>query len=86
VRTTVTINDDLLREVKALAAREDRTVGSVLEDAIRQLLDQSASKTPHGFALPTSEPRGPGLRPGVDLMDKEGLAELLGDNASPFRA
>jgi len=86
MRTTVTINDDLLRELKALAAREDRTIGSVLEDAIRQLLDQPVPRASHQFSLPTFEPRVPGLRPGVDLMDKEGLADLLSDNTPPFRA
>ena len=82
----MTINDDLLREVKALAGKEDRTIGSVLEDAIRQLLDQPARTASHRFSLPTFEPRVPGLRPGVDLTDNEGLADILGDNAPPFRA
>ena len=35
VRTTVRLDDDLYREVKARAAREGRTVASVLEDAVR---------------------------------------------------
>ena len=82
----MTINDDLLRELKALAAREDRTIGSVLEDAIRRLLDQPAPGASHRFSLPTFEPRVPGLRPGMDLMDNEALADILGDNAPPFRA
>ncbi|MEP6649775.1 MAG: ribbon-helix-helix domain-containing protein [Lapillicoccus sp.] len=84
MRTTVTINDDLLRELKALAAREDRTIGSVLEDAIRQLLDQPRPAAQKRIPLPIYEPRVPGLRPGVDLFDREGLAEILGDNDSPF--
>lgn len=35
VRTTVRLDDDLYREVKERAAREGRTVASVLEDAVR---------------------------------------------------
>lgn len=85
MRTTVTIEDGLLREIKALAAREDRTIGSVLEDAIRKLLEQPGPSTRQPFSLPTFVPRVPGLRPGVDLTDNEGLAEMLGDNAAPFR-
>jgi hypothetical protein len=84
VRTTVTINDELLSEVKALAAREDRTIGSVLEDAIRRLLDESPPTSQRRFELPIFEPKVPGLRPGVDLLDRESIAEALGDNASPF--
>ena len=41
MRTTVTIDDALLREVKVLAAREERTVSSVLEEALRELFERS---------------------------------------------
>jgi hypothetical protein len=37
VRTTVTINDHLLGEVKLLAARTHRTIGSIVEDALQKL-------------------------------------------------
>lgn len=79
MRTTVTIDDDLLAEVKAVAARSHRTVGSVLEDAVRQMLARHELMAARGpVTLPTSG--GGGLCPGVDLYDKAQLAELLGDN------
>ena len=84
MRTTVAINDELLRELKTLAAREDRTIGSVLEDAIRQLLDRPHTTGGRPVVLPTFSPKIPGLRPGVDLEDREAMAELLGDNSAPF--
>jgi hypothetical protein len=82
VRTTVTINDELLRELKAVAVREERTLGSVLEDAIRSLLNQPRPATTPSFSLPAYKPRVPGLRPGVDLLDREALAGSLGENTS----
>jgi hypothetical protein len=79
VRTTVNIDDALLAEAKLIAARSHRTIGSVLEDALRKLIDESdvASGV---VQLPSFRPRRPGTQPGVDLADREQLAELLGDN------
>ena len=36
MRTTIRIDDELYREVKARAARSGRTVAAVLEDAVRR--------------------------------------------------
>ncbi len=37
-RTTFRVDEDLLAEVKAFAARRHRTLNSVMEDALRQML------------------------------------------------
>ncbi|MCG7611140.1 hypothetical protein BA059_18740 [Mycolicibacterium sp. (ex Dasyatis americana)] len=82
MRTTVNIDDALLAEAKVVAARTSRSLGSVVEDALREMLSRVAGETAAPeFRLPTHGSGG--LRPGVDLDDKEALAELLGDNASP---
>ena len=76
VRTTVTIEDTLLAELKRLALRQERSVSSVLEDAIRMLLERVETPTAKDFELPVF--RGQlGLRPGVDLEDREALHDLL---------
>ncbi|MGV9797883.1 type II toxin-antitoxin system VapB family antitoxin [Mycobacterium sp. NPDC003449] len=82
MRTTVNIDDHLLAEAKILAARTSRSLGSVVEDALRAMLTRVGDEnhTPT-FRLPTHGSGG--LRPGVDLDDKEALAEILGDNAAP---
>ncbi|HLU72934.1 MAG TPA: hypothetical protein VKZ82_12165 [Nonomuraea sp.] len=41
-RTTVRIDETLLNEAKAYAARHGRSLNSVMEDALRQLLNRSA--------------------------------------------
>jgi hypothetical protein len=82
VRTTVNIDDDLLAEAKVVAARTSRSLGSVVEDALREMLRRVADESRTSeFRLPTHGAGG--LRPGVDLDDKESLAELLGYNARP---
>lgn len=41
VRTTLNLNDELVRQAKQRAAAEDRTLTSVIEDALRRLLANS---------------------------------------------
>jgi hypothetical protein len=74
----VNIDDELLAEAKLLAARTHRTIGSVLEDALRRLLvnDEETQRPRERYDLPAFHYSG-GLRPGVDLYDKELMADVL---------
>ncbi len=85
MRTTVNIDEHLLAEARAEAARTRRSLGDVVDDALRVLLAQHRS--PDGADRPRvvlTTYGGSGLRPGVDLEDKEAMAELLGDNRPYF--
>lgn len=75
VRTTVTITDELLQEAKLLATRSGRSLGDVVDDALRVLLAKRDDRSTGGVTLPRYG--GSGLLPGVDLEDKESLAGLL---------
>lgn len=80
MRTTVNIDEHLLAEAKILAARTHRSLGQVVDDALRVLLGSTAQRVPRApVDLPVYG--GGGLRAGVDLEDKEGLAELLDETA-----
>lgn len=80
MRTTVTIDDHLLAQVKVIAARGHRTIGSVLEDALREMLARTAQlDTADVVVLPVSG--DPADRPLVDILDKDALATALGDDA-----
>ena len=83
MRTTLTIDDFLLGEAKAIAARTHRSIGSVVEDALRQMMARAddTRSTTRAVSLPSDG--GSGLQPGVDLENKEQIAELLGDNDLP---
>lgn len=78
MRTTVTIDDNLLAEAKAIAARSHQSVGSVLEDALREQLARRSAQRDEPFDLPTFGSHSD--RPLVDLDDKDALAQALGDN------
>ncbi|WP_411282674.1 type II toxin-antitoxin system VapB family antitoxin [Lapillicoccus sp.] len=76
----MTIDDDLLATAKTMAARSHRTVGSVLEEALRELIARrEAARAGHvRVDLPVSGRRGD--PPLVDILDKEALADALADN------
>jgi len=79
MRTTLTIDDHLLSEAKAVAARTHRSIGSVFEDALRQMLAKAADPRSRTEAVSLPTDGGSGLQPGVDLENKGQIAELLGD-------
>jgi len=75
MRTTVSIDDQLLIEVKTVAARTGQTLSAVIEDAVRQsLAKRDAVRSVH---LPLLTHDGGGLQPGVDLDDTSALLDLM---------
>ena len=76
MRTTVRIDDQLMIEIKQYAARTGQTLTAVMEDALRQLLNnQQHSKKREKVKLLTV--KGNGALPGVDLDDTASLLDLM---------
>jgi hypothetical protein len=75
MRTTVSIDDQLLVEVKTLAARTGKTLSAMVEDALRQSLAKRGSA--RSVPLPLLTHDGGGLQPGVDLDDTSALLDLM---------
>jgi len=85
MRTTVTIDDDLYRDLKAQAGASGRTVGALIEDAVRESLRANERVDPGTLPpLPVFGGEG-GLMPGVDLDDNASLRELM-DEGIPLHA
>lgn len=77
MRTTVRLDDDLLSDAKALAARRGQTLTALIEEGVRQqLAREGAPGESEPVVLPTFNAGG-GLRPGVDLDDNAATLELL---------
>ena len=74
MRTTIDINDALLRAIKARAARERKTLKEIFEQALRAFL---ANPAPVGHAPPLPVFRGQGMQPGVDLTDNAALLDTM---------
>jgi hypothetical protein len=78
MRTTVTIDDDLLREAKQRAAAEGRTLSDLVSEGLRERLAQGEAPRRRPFRLVTFGGRGP--RPGVDLSSNAALLDLLDED------
>ncbi|HUG06253.1 MAG: type II toxin-antitoxin system VapB family antitoxin [Chloroflexota bacterium] len=76
MRTTVRLDDRLLREAKAVAAQERRTLTAVIDDALRQFLARRSGPRNRVPAKLITFGSG-GLRPGVDLDDTAALIDLI---------
>jgi plasmid stability protein len=80
MRTTIRIDDELYREVKARAARSGRTVAAVLEDAVRRGLNPPEQQTGGRYVV---RPLGAsGLQPGVDLGSSASVREAMDEGVS----
>jgi plasmid stability protein len=74
MRTTIRLDDALLRRAKARAAASGRSLNDFIADAVRAALAPRPA-TRRGADLPTFSGRG--LQPGVDLDDSSALLDLM---------
>lgn len=80
-RTTIRLEDHLLREAKSAAARSGRTLTALIEDALRAAIYRRPPEQGRGTVeIPTFA--GTGTLPGVDLDDSAALADLM-DRGGP---
>lgn len=73
-RTTLAIDDDLLKQLKERAAREGRALQDVANDLLKQALVQQKPKKTMKLVLRGWKARE---RPGVDLLDRDKLFDLM---------
>lgn len=72
MRTTITLDDHLLRAAKRIAAERGVTLSEVIQDAVRAQVAAKPQRAARRFKLITFRGRGP--RPGVNL---DRTSELL---------
>lgn len=78
MRTTVDIQHELLQRARAVAVRSRRTLGDVVDDALRALFaeeERAAARCPP--PLPVARPSA--LAPGIDLSPRT-IKELLAED------
>jgi hypothetical protein len=73
MRTTIDVNDAILREAKRRAVEEGGTLKEVIERALRQYLGKGKRS---GYRLRWRTERGR-LQPGVRLDDRDALWDLM---------
>lgn len=74
MRTTIRLEDSLLRRAKAQAAASGRSLNDFISDAVQAAL---AARPIRGGAVELPTFRGHGLQPGIDLDDSAGLLDVM---------
>jgi hypothetical protein len=80
MRTTVRIDDGLYRALKAMAARTGRSVGEVMEDALRVFLARATDPATTPVPLPVWT--GSGVQPGVDLSANAAVRATMDEHVA----
>lgn len=85
LRTTVRLDEPLLRQAKVFAAQHGRTLTSLIADALRELMARVEKPQPRKkLSFPVH--KGGRLLPGVDLDNNAALRDLMdGLDAPPRR-
>jgi hypothetical protein len=77
MRTTLTLDDDVLKIARRQAAAQERTLKDVINDALRLGLTaagRARPRTPFAFKLNVVDGR---VMPGVDLTDRDKLFDVM---------
>lgn len=77
MRTTIRMEDELLRRAKAVAADAGESLTAFIETAVRYQLAIRETVADNELAIPVFS--GTGLLPGVDLDDSRALLDLMED-------
>jgi Ribbon-helix-helix protein, copG family len=75
MKTTLDLDDELVKAVKREAADSGRTMTDIIEQSLREsLLRLAAPKKPYRFKLPVVKGRRP---PAVDINDRDALYDFM---------
>jgi predicted transcriptional regulator len=76
MRTTLNLDDDLMRSLKRRAAETGRTMTEMIEEAIREMLSRPSSPEAEEFRWVTVKGR---VLPGIDIADRDSLFDAMED-------
>ncbi|HET6449029.1 MAG TPA: type II toxin-antitoxin system VapB family antitoxin [Conexibacter sp.] len=83
MRTTLNLDDDLMRDAKRLAAERGTTLTALMEDALRIAVRRvEKPQLRRHVRLPTFGVPGEGFMPGVDISDNAALRDLMDEGIS----
>jgi hypothetical protein len=75
MRTTVTIDDQVFRDAKQQAAREGRTLGDLITEALRARLALRHARAEEPYRVLTYGQGGP--HPGIDITNNAAVRDLM---------
>ena len=75
MRTTLNLDDNLIRAAKRRAADMGQTLSATIEAALREILEKD-KKPKHAYRFRWKTVKG-GVQPGVDLADRDALIDRM---------
>lgn len=76
MRTTIDLDDELLRTAKARAVEQRTTLTALIEEALRRELADAGDSTSRE-RIPLGSFVGNGVRPGIDLSDNAAVRDAM---------
>jgi len=76
MRTTLTLNDDVLKMARQRAARENRPVRDIINESLRVGLTAHETRKRKGYVFRLKVVPGR-VMPGVDLNDRDKLFDIM---------
>ncbi len=73
-RTTLTLDDDLLKQLKESATSQGKTLAALVNDLLRHALAIRSRRQRYKLELRGWEAE---LQPGVDVLDRDKLFDLM---------
>ena len=83
MRATIRLDDELLSQARQVAAKTNRSLTAVIEDALRQHLAQERAVSERAPVRLTTVD-GKGTLPGVELDDSASLLDLMESDRAPL--
>lgn len=77
MRTTIRLDDQLLKSAKRLAHDTGKSLTAIIEDALRQTLTRRATSQQTRKPVKLTTVSGHGVRPGVDVNDSAALLAIM---------
>ena len=84
MRTTINLPDELLVQIKKLAATSRSTITALIEDALREALARRRRTRRHERVILSTYGKQ-GLLPGVDIDDTASVLDLMESSVDPAR-
>ncbi len=84
MRTTINLPDELLVQIKKLAATSRSTITALIEDALREALARRRRTRRHERVILRTYGKQ-GLLPGVDIDDTASVLDLMEASVGPPR-
>ncbi len=77
MRTTIRLDDQLLKSAKRLAHDTGKSLTAVIEDELRQTLARQTTSKQARKPVKLTTVAGHGVRPGIDLNDSAALLAFM---------